>query len=128
MRVEPTLVRFGPHETGWAIPDASGHWRIANIPFAEQYNLDDLVELTPSRRSGPRRIRRVLERPLPEKTYLYYPDMRAFQRLTAVVGEFGGKCEGFYRPSDGAPGLLAVAHTPALDPVEIAEGMGYPQG
>lgn len=127
MREEPTLIRFDRRETGWAVPDPSGHWRIANIPLADDVNIDDLVELTRPCKDRPRRIRRILERPFPGKALLHYPDLRAVHRLTAVLTEHGCRCEAFFRPAAGHPGVLAVAHPETLDPVQVAEAMGYPQ-
>lgn len=128
MPLEPVCVRFARRETGWALPEGrSGLYRVANIPLTDRYNIDDLVELAPPTGGRPRRIRRLLETPFPGKAVLYYPDMRAFHRLTAVLTEFGCRCEGWCAPGDRGPGLLAVAYLDDYDPVETARRMGYPQ-
>ena len=101
----PFSLRYSDGETGWAYSLGDGLAVIANIPMAENLNIDDLVEMTTD--GDLPRIKRVLQRTFNRKTILRYPapHQENFSKLVKYLHARGCKVEGMYN------GVCVVAHT-----------------
>jgi hypothetical protein len=113
-------VRFAKGETGWGRQLEPGRVMIANIPLTDRLNIDDLVEVDTTPKTGPLEIARVLKRTFECKTAIEYPTphLDNYAKLLDAWNDAGIKCEGML------PGLAIVAHHENQDPVRVATDAG----
>lgn len=100
---------FGPGETGWgtelkpANGDVGAMVRIDNVPFSDDLNIDDVVEMGVSPRNH---VKRVISRVFSKKTAIRYPKPyeENFDKIWKAYLAAGCKAEGLTQ------GMALVAH------------------
>jgi hypothetical protein len=113
-------VRFADDETGWAEKLEGRRARIANVPYVNGLNIDDVVELHPGPPGDFPIAGDVLVNEFPGKTALNYPPPFTvnFKILVVALEAKGCKVEGV------VPGLCIVAHKGDCDPLRLANDGG----
>ena len=99
-------VHYGPQETGWAEPLGNGTFRICNIPFQGDFNVDDIVTLRVDNSCECTRpvVDIVISSVYPHRRVVtYQPSTKKNYKSLwhAVVDDLGGKCEGFVKGHAG---------------------------
>jgi len=111
-------LRFEEDETGWGVRLSDSHIQIANIPFSDRLNIDDVVEA--HEQDGRLSAGRVVARTFHGKTAISYPEpfMETYGKLFDAWRAAGMKCEGLLG------GLALIAHHKDSDPVKVAQAAG----
>jgi hypothetical protein len=113
-------IRYAEDETGWAEDFGDGRARIANVPYAEGLNLDDIVELVHLDPGELPYAGRLLVNQFPRKMALNYPEPHRenFKTVVWVLESAGCKVEG------AVAGLCVVAHKDDVDPPALLNVAG----
>jgi len=116
-------IRYDKGETGWAKALGNGRFMIANIPLANDLNIDDVVTLEDGN-DGFLKVTDVLERRYPYKTVIKYEETSQYREICDKALEAGCKAEGLVGPSAGKPGICVVAHDDNINLKQIVEEIG----
>lgn len=113
-------IRFADDETGWAEKLEGRRARIANVPYVNGLNIDDVVELHPGPPGDFPIAGDVLINEFPGKTALNYPPPHNenFKMVVEALHAKGCKVEGV------VAGLCIVAHKEDIDPLRAARETG----
>lgn len=109
-KAKPEMVRmsFDEGETGWAEVVGDHLVKICNIPFGGGLNIDDVVKVREDEDGWLSPVR-VMERSMPVRTVIWYPDAAVFQDIANFIRKVGGKPEGAFGPREGKPGAIIAA-------------------
>lgn len=109
-KAEPKMVRmkFDESETGWAEVVGDHLVKICNIPYGGGLNIEDVVKVRADDDGWIWPVR-VVERSMPVRTVIWYPDASVFQDIANFIRKVGGKPEGAFGPREGKPGALIAA-------------------
>lgn len=115
---------YSETESGWAEVLDGNRARIANVPYTERLNIDDVVELLHGGRGGRLRAGRVLKRAFPRKTGITYPEPH-HDNFAVIVRELDGRgC----RVEGVVHGVCVVAHCAEIEPVSVMRAIGMDVG
>jgi hypothetical protein len=105
-------------ETGWADDLGDNRARIANLPIADDLNIDDVVSL--KRVDGRLYVDKVVSRTFAKKTALEYdePHHETYAKIWSALKQAGMKIEGLME------GHCLVAHRLDQDPVAVCKTAG----
>lgn len=113
-------------ETGWAEDVGESQYRIANIPFDGNFNIDDVVEVE-LQKQGPAKAKTLVSRKFNARTAIYIDKDGEFGQVRALVEEAGGKAEGYIKPSARGQGIVGVALPEESDVIRIVKQIGIKQ-
>jgi len=116
-------IRFSKGETGWAIKLPNGYYRINNLPFSGDLNIDDIVKCREESNELPIVVKIITEA-FPCKSAVAYQTVVQFQALCKIARERGCKTEGVIGPKDDNHGIVIIAHKKDFDPFTIASELG----
>lgn len=113
-------------ETGWAEDVGESQYRIANIPFDGEFNIDDVVEVE-RLKEGPPKAKTLVSRKFNARTAIYIDKDGQYSKVRALVEEAGGKAEGYVKPSSRGQGIVGVALPEEADVIRIVGQLGIKQ-
>ena len=113
-------------ETGWAEDVGEAQYRIANIPFDGEFNIDDIVEIVPEK-EGPPKAKKLVSRKFGARTAIYIDKDGQYAKVRALVEEAGGKAEGYVKPSARGQGIVGVALPEEADVIRVVNQLGVKQ-
>lgn len=113
-------------ETGWAEDVGEAQYRIANIPFDGDFNIDDVVEVE-RQKEGPPKAKTLVSRKFNARTAIYIDKDAQFIQVRALVEEAGGKAEGYVKSSSRGQGIIGVALPEEADVIRIVNQLGVKQ-
>lgn len=109
-------VMFNAEESGWVEDLDDGTFRVANIPFDGDYNVDDIVRLETFR--GRRRIATLVSRSFPFRSSVEY--LPSTQETWDRIGKVASDPSKGWKREGGIPGLGMIAHACSPSDVEAA--------
>src|SRR4029077_9796978 len=113
-------------ETGWAEDVGESQYRIANIPFDGNFNIDDIVEVE-RQKQGPPKANKLVSRKFNARTAIYIDKEGQYTQIRALVEEVGGKAEGYIKPSTRGQGIVGVALPEEADVIRVVNQIGVKQ-
>jgi len=113
-------------ETGWAEDVGESQYRIANIPFDGNFNIDDIVEVE-NQKQGPPKVKKLISRTFEARTAIFFDKESQYTKIRALVQEAGGKAEGYIKPSTRGQGIIGVALPTEADVIRIVNQIGIQQ-
>lgn len=116
-------LRYDSSESGWAVDLGDGTYRLANVPYCNGLNIDDVVTV----KTGSDRLMqvdKVLTRSFVAKDAIFYDTVEQFHAITRDLRERGCKSEGVAGPHGGRRGVMVVASPEGVDALAVARAHG----
>lgn len=117
-------------ESGWVEGLGEGRVRIASIPMAGPYNLDDVIQVdVEEAREKPEDVLpgTVIHRKYPVRAAIFYDEAEQYKELWELSKKLGAALEGMVGPTSGAQGFAMVAALKEEDVVSLVEAIGSQQ-